>query len=170
MSNSNNLEIERKFLIKYPEFESLAFERRIEISQIYLVRKNPEVERRIRSWGEDGTTKYYYTEKVFLTKCTRQEVESEITKSEYETLKLEKDNSIVTVEKVRYNVESNGLTFEIDVYPFSKNYAIMEVELENESQEYTIPHGVEVVREVTGINEYANISLCTAQKFPNEYI
>lgn len=166
MSNSNNLEIERKFLVEYPNLDTLPFNRKIDISQSYLVRVNPNIERRIRSWRENNITRYFYTEKKFLTGFTRQEVESEISKDEYYSLMSELDSSIVTIEKVRYTLDSNGLTFELDTYPFSKEYAIMEVELNSESQEYIPPKSINIIKEVTGINEYANIPLCTVRKFP----
>lgn len=166
MSNSNNLEIERKFLIEYPNLDTLPFSSKIDISQSYLIRIDPNIERRIRSWCENGITKYFYTEKKFLSGFTRQEIESEISKEEYDSLMFELDTSIVTVEKVRYTLDSNGLIFEMDIYPFSKEYAIMEVELNSESQEYTPPKSINIIKEVTGINEYANIPLCTAGKFP----
>lgn len=168
MANNNNLEIERKFLIEYPNFENLEYQSKVEIFQAYLVRKSPEIERRIRLWNENNTSKYYYTEKKFLTGFTRQEVEKEISKSEYDTLALSIDNSIVTIEKTRYTVPNQDLTFEIDVYPFSKQYAIMEVELESESQEYSIPSGISLIKEVTGMREYANIPLCTRKEFPKD--
>ena len=103
---------------------------------------------------------------MFLTGFTRQEVEREISKTEYDKLSLEVDSSIVTVEKVRYLLDYNHLTFEIDVYPFSKVLAIMEVELESETQQYTIPKNIKVLKEVTGIKEFGNIPLCTARTFP----
>lgn len=166
MSNSNNLEIERKFLVEYPNLDTLPFNRKIDISQSYLVRVNPNIERRIRSWRENNITRYFYTEKKFLTGFTRQEVESEISKDEYYSLMSELDSSKVTINKVRYTLDSNGLTFELDIYSFSKEYAIMEVELNSESQKYTPPKYINIIKEVTGISEYANIPLCTARKFP----
>lgn len=164
--SKNNLEIERKFLIEYPNFELIKYRSKVEISQSYLIRVNPNVERRIRAWIQDNSAKYYYTEKMFLTGFTRQEVEREISKTEYDKLSLEIDSSIVTVEKVRYLLDYNHLTFEIDVYPFSKVLAIMEVELESETQQYTIPKDIKVLKEVTGIKEFGNIPLCTARTFP----
>jgi len=165
-SNSNNLEIERKFLIEYPNFENICFDRKVDISQSYLVRKSTDVERRIRSWSEDGTTRYFYTEKKFLTGFTRQELETELSKQDYDILKLEVDNSLVIVNKSRYTIDVDRLTFEIDVYPFSKEYAIMEVELDNENQEYNPPKDINILKEVTGVKQYSNISLCTTKKFP----
>lgn len=162
----NHLEIERKFLIEYPNFEKIGFNRKIGITQTYLTRKDDNIERRIRSWRENQHIKYYYTEKKFLTGFTREEVETEISKEEYIALKNEEDFSIPTVEKIRYTLDFNHLTFEIDVYPFSNEYAIMEVELESENQEYTIPKNIKIVKEVTGIREYGNISLCEAKSFP----
>lgn len=163
-NSSNNLEIERKFLIEYPNFDILDFNSKIDISQAYLVRENPEVERRIRSWSENDTTRYFYTEKKFLTGFTRQELETEISKQDYDILKLEVDKSLVIVNKSRYTINVDKLTFEIDVYPFSKKYAIMEVELDNENQDYNPPKYINILKEVTGLKEYSNISICTAKK------
>lgn len=168
MHSNSNLEIERKFLIKYPNFGNFIFNKKVNISQSYLIRENPEIERRIRLWKEDDNIQYYYTEKKFLTSSVREEVEKEITESEYNSLKSQIDDTIVTVEKTRYTLNYSNLTFEIDVYPFSNDYAIMEVELEDESQKYTIPKGIELIKEVTGIKEYGNVPLCTAKEFPTK--
>lgn len=164
--NNNNLEIERKFLIEYPNFNKIDYDKKIKISQSYLIRKNDDIERRIRYWCEDDVSKYYYTEKKFLSGFTRQEVETEITQQQYDNLLKEVDTSIVTVEKIRYTISYCSLIFEIDVYPFSKKFAIMEVELDDENQAYTIPSGINVLKEVTGIKEFGNIPLCTSKKFP----
>ncbi len=166
--NNNNLEIERKFLISCPNFSKVEYVNKIDILQSYLVRERPEVERRIRLWSENGITKYYYTEKQRISGFTRQEVESEITPLQYKELQAEIDSSSVTVEKSRYTIVSGEHLFEVDVYPFSDNYAIMEVELLSETQPYTVPNSINVIKEVTGIPEYANIPLCKAKAFPEE--
>lgn len=166
MSTNNNLEIEKKYLIEYPNFSEVNFDSKVEITQSYLTRQTPEVERRIRSWKVGDHTKYYYTQKRFLTGYTREEIETEVSKEEYDRLSLEVDTTLVTVEKFRYTLQYQGLTFEVDVYPFSKQYAILEVELQDEQQSFTIPNGLNVLKDVTGVKEYANIPLCVAQSFP----
>ena len=42
----------------------------------------------------------------------------------------------------------------------------MELELENPEQEIFFPDYINIVKEVTGINEYSNASLANAGMFP----
>ena len=53
----------------------------------------------------------------------------------------------------------NNLKYEIDVYPFWEETAILEIELEHEKQKYTIPNFIEVIGDVTGNRDYSNSSL-----------
>ena len=53
--------------------------------------------------------------------------------------------------------------FEIDIYPFWNDKAIMEIELRDENQEYVLPSNITVIKEVTDDDEYKNSSL--AKKF-----
>ena len=57
-------EIERKFLInRSAELDSHCIAR-IEIVQTYLVKPDPDIQRRVRSMTRDGVCRYYYTEKM----------------------------------------------------------------------------------------------------------
>ena len=47
----------------------------------------------------------------------------------------------MTIHKVRYCLPEGGLVFEIDVYPFWRRLAVMEVELQREEQSFTVPRG-----------------------------
>ena len=49
--------------------------------------------------------------------------------------------------------------FEIDVYPFWKHQAIMEVELKDEGEAAPLPPDVTVLRELTGDRVYSNAAL-----------
>lgn len=49
--------------------------------------------------------------------------------------------------------------FEIDVYPFWTDRAIMEIELESEEQEILFPPAVQIITEVTSDKRYTNSSL-----------
>ena len=53
----------------------------------------------------------------------------------------------------------NGLKYEIDVYPFWTQTAIMEIELKNEEQKFDIPEFIKVIGEVTNNLDYSNHSL-----------
>ena len=57
--------------------------------------------------------------------------------------------------------------FELDVYPFSDEFAIMELELRNAQQEIFFPEYIEVIAEVSEKIEYSNANLARAGKFPD---
>ena len=76
-------EIERKFLInRSAELDSHCIAG-IEIVQTYLVKPDPDIQRRVRSMTRDGVCRYYYTEKKFVSPIERQENEREISAEEY---------------------------------------------------------------------------------------
>jgi CYTH domain-containing protein len=53
----------------------------------------------------------------------------------------------------------NNILYELDIYPFWNDKAILEVELENENQNVDIPDFLELIEEVTNDNRYTNYSL-----------
>lgn len=165
---NGGLEIERKFLVKYPKNGTYPQITEWDIEQIYLVRSDPAVQRRVRRICSEGKVSYYYTEKRKLTGITREENEKEITSEEYENLLSEADDSLKPVIKTRHIIEYMEQRFEMDCYPFSDEYATIELELENEQQEIILPPFIEVIKEVTGDIRYFNGALVSAQKFPEE--
>lgn len=163
---SKELEIERKFLVELPDFEKLDVRRRIGITQTYLDRGENDTQRRVRRICENGSVRYTYTEKVFLTPVTREENEYEITESEYEKLLGEKDERFSPVEKTRYCFDYHDQHFELDTYPFSGKLAIMELELGSPEQIIDFPDNVTVIRDVSADKRYSNSALATAGAFP----
>jgi CYTH domain-containing protein len=157
MLSVNGLEIERKFLIKYPNVKSLLSMENCrvkEISQSYLSTGG-----RIRKIKEQGKTTYIKTVKKHITNLTREEKEWEITKEEYFSLLKDKKENTNTIEKTRYAVSLNGFIYEIDVFSFWKDRAFLEVELKNENQEFPIPDFIEIIKEVTDDKRYRNSAL-----------
>ena len=163
---SKELEIERKFLVELPDIERLDVRRRIGITQTYLDRGEKDTQRRVRRICENGSVRYTYTEKVFLTPVTREENEYEITESEYEKLLNEKDKRFSPVEKTRYCFDYHDQHFELDTYPFSGRLAIMELELGSPEQIIDFPDNVTVIRDVSADKRYSNSALATAGAFP----
>jgi len=154
-------EIERKFLIEYPdvaELEKLPNCQRVEIIQTYLTAPEGE-ESRVRQRGIDGNYIYFQTTKKKITGLKRVEVERRLTKDEYLRLLMDADPNCRPIRKTRYCLTYDNQYFEIDVYPFWKDQAIMEIELADESEEIRIPKLVQVIREVTDDDTYKNASL-----------
>lgn len=162
------LEIERKFLIRQTPVLFGECTEKTDIEQIYLVKKDPEVQRRVRSMTKNGNTKYYYTEKRFISASVREENEREITKEEYEKLRKEAAPELVPIIKTRHILIYDSQRFEIDSYPFSDEYASMELELAEESQEIKFPPFADIIREVTGDKRYSNAALAQNNSFPEQ--
>ena len=165
-----NYEIERKFLVGFPDVSLLDIKRRIAIVQTYLTNGANGSQRRVRSVDENGSVKYTYTEKIFLTPVTRKENESEISGDRYRQLLKESRRDCLPVIKVRYCSEYRGQLFELDTYPFSDKLAIMELELASPDQKIDFPENVRVIKEVSDDHRYSNAALATAGAFPEQQI
>ena len=160
------LEIERKYLIAYPDVAQLQplCSAVYEMEQTYL-HAAPGVTARVRRRvGE--REQFFHTEKVRLSDRTAVEREREIGREEYERLLQTRDEKANTVRKTRYCLPYGGFLFEIDVYPFWKTVAVMEVELTSEEQVFSLPPQLTVIREVTDERRMKNAAL--ARHIPNE--
>ena len=164
------LEIERKFLIYFPnikELENMPNCTKVDITQTYL-KSNDDVERRIRARGIDGDYLYYLTEKRKISNIKRIEVERKLTQDEYLQLLMEADNKLHTIHKTRYCLSANNMYFEIDIYPEWSNQAILEIELRDEDEKVVIPDYIKVIEEVTDNDNYKNYQM--AKNMPKEKI
>lgn len=154
-------EIERKFLIGYPDIhwlESLPNCRRVEIIQTYLNAPDGD-EVRVRQRGENGSYIYFQTIKRRVSDLKRVEIERRLSKDEYLRLLMDADTSRHQIRKTRYCLTYENQYFEIDVYPFWKDRAIAEIELSDEHAEIVFPEQFKVVKEVTDDERYKNASL-----------
>ncbi|MBE6669734.1 MAG: hypothetical protein E7601_05980 [Ruminococcaceae bacterium] len=155
--NTNGKEIERKYLIKYPDLELLtkkSFSVK-EIVQTYLSSEKG-IDRRVRSSRENGTVTYTFTEKRKITDLTRFEDEREISREEYEALLTTADGDFDPIYKTRYCIESGERVAEVDVYKDVSDFAICEVELCDENESVTLPDCITLIREVSGEKKYTN--------------
>lgn len=155
-------EIERKFVVRRPEEAWLLSRtnvRVIAIRQTYL--KAPEgLERRVRASGENGETRYTYTEKSSEAALCRREEEREITPAEYERLLLERESP--TLCKTRYAFPYEEHTMELDCYPFWEEKAVLEVELSAPEEAFSLPPEIELLREATEDKDLKNRALALA--------
>ena len=160
--NTLPLEIERKFLIALPDAALLgekSVKRRAGTSG---------AGRRIRRARCGDETRYYYTEKTRVTAVTRIEREHEIPAAEFEAFLSERDEALRTIEKTRYLVPFEGHTLEIDVFPFWRDRAFCECELQSEDEPLPLPDWLHVYREVTDDPRYTNRAL--ARSVPDEIL
>lgn len=159
-------EIERKFLVKFPDISKLNLKNKVEIYQTYLKNEENETQRRVRKIAYNDAIKYTYTEKLFITSVTRREMEYEILETEYLRLLTQARDDCAPIDKIRYYFEFKNQVFELDTYPFSTDLAIMEIELDNPEQKIEFPDNVSIIKEVTGDSSYSNAELATAGAFP----
>ena len=154
-------EIERKYLIEYPDIDKLIKMKnckKVEIIQTYLNCDNEDEEVRIRQRGIDGNYTYYKTTKKKVSALKRIEVEKRLSKEEYISLLMNADSSLKQVRKDRYCLSMDNQYYEIDVFPFWKDKAIMEIELKDEEEKVKIPSFIKVIKEVTDDEDYKNHS------------
>ena len=142
--------------------------KRLAIAQVYLRAGTSGAGRRIRCTRCGDETRYYYTEKTRITAVTRIEREHEITAAEFEALLSERDEALRTIEKTRYLVPFEGHTLEIDVFPFWRDRAFCECELQSEDEPLPLPDWLHVYREVTDDPRYTNRAL--ARSVPDEIL
>lgn len=163
-------EIERKFLIYYPnikKLESMPNCTKVDITQTYLKSKD-DTERRIRARGIDGDYLYYLTEKRKISNLKRIEIERKLTQDEYLVLLMESDNKLHTIRKTRYCLSENNQYFEIDIYPEWDYQAIMEIELSSEDENIKTPEFIEIIKEVTDDESYKNYQM--AKEMPKQLV
>lgn len=154
-------EIERKYLIEYPEIsalEALPNCEKVEIIQTYLQADHGD-EVRIRQRGSRGNYIYFETRKKTISGLKRIEIERRLTKDEYLERLMDADPTRMPIRKDRYCLADGNQYFEIDIYPFWNDQAILEIELSDPEEEIRFPKMLKVIREVTEEEAYKNASL-----------
>ena len=154
MSNTNGLEIERKYIIVRPDeavLSSIPGAYKYDIEQIYLPSGA-----RIRKRVCDGEAEYFYTVKQRISDVTRIEREHTISEDEYREFAREAGNTPVAISKTRWCLPCGEHVAEVDIYTFWQSVAVVEVELECEDEKFELPPEITVLREVTGESAYLN--------------
>lgn len=154
-------EIERKYLIEYPDIKWLEGNpncHKVEIIQTYLTSANDD-EVRVRQRGENGNYVYFQTIKKKVTDLKRVEIEKKLSQEEYLSLLMNADTTKRQIRKNRYCLTYNNQYFEIDLYPFWDDKAIAEIELSDENTPVVFPKEIKVIKEVTDDTTYKNASL-----------
>ena len=158
--NQNGYEIERKFLIRRPAAAWLEANcDGSDIIQTYLKTEATGHSDRVRRReGKDGVV-YTHTVKRRISDLRREEQEREISEAEYRALLQRADPERRSIEKRRYVLAYEGKDFEIDVYPFWQDRAVMEIELADEGEPVKLPPEIEIIKEVTQDRRYTNAAL-----------
>lgn len=169
--NRNGLEIERKYLIRMPDEARLVSMPGCEtwdVVQTYLMDGPDGSTHRVRSIRTGGETHYIHTVKRPLSQLSHEEWEQEVNRAEYEALLKEANPALNAICKQRYRIPFEGQLLEIDVYDFWRDRATLEIELDSEEQQITLPDWLSIVRELTGERAYKNRFL--AENVPMEVL
>lgn len=148
-------EIERKFLVKPGQWPKVAG---AHYRQGYLS-TDPERTVRVRSTHDhgSGTQHGYFTVKGKMVGVSRSEYEYEIPIEDAQEL-LDQLCRRPLIEKIRYRVVQDDVTWEIDEFlGENAGLVVAEVELQDPDQLFTKPDWIE--REVTGDPRYSNSNL-----------
>ena len=107
----------------------------------------------------NGKYTYSKTEKINVSDIKRIEKETRLTQEEYIQELVNMDINKGQIIKDRYCLTYKNQYFEIDIYPFSNDLAILEIELNNELQEIEFPYYLDILKEVTEDPRYRNSNL-----------
>lgn len=162
MLNSKTcVETERKFLIKMPDISLIESQNGIRakrIIQTYL-KSLKSSSTRVRKTYENGIVTYTHTVKRRISAMSSFENERKISSDEYDKLLLLSDPLRDPICKTRYAIPYDSHVFEVDIYDFWNDRAILEVELLNEKENFVIPSYIDVIKEVTEDYRYKNSNL-----------
>ena len=145
------VEIERKYLVHKTVFKYIDNVTPVQITQAYLVNeKSKSVRVRIIN------DRAFLTIKSEMKNLTRSEYEYEIPVNE--AFSLIEDFDLKVLKKLRYNIEYQLKTWEVDVFEGKlEGLVIAEIELEKEDEKFEIPEWVD--QEVTFDPTYLNANL-----------
>ena len=117
----------------------------------------------IRRRGLDGHYIYYKTEQ---RRAGGEIVENEkrLTEDEYTELLKLADPSLRPLEKQRYYLINENQYFDIDVYPFWDDRAVLEIELSHDGEEIHFPDCIKLIKDVTNDPEYTNYALAEMKR------
>jgi 23S rRNA pseudouridine1911/1915/1917 synthase len=158
---TSQYEIERKYLIAYPDktvLESAEGVRVRRIEQTYLLAAQGET-RRVRKMTEKGVTRYIETRKYRVSDLRATEEEKELSSAEYDALLALADPTLRPIRKTRYAIPYKGHVVEVDLYDFWQDRATAEVELSHESEQAELPPCLSLIREVSDDKRYKNVNL-----------
>lgn len=167
------IESERKFLIKMPDLNVILSKYnavKSDVLQVYLPPQNENEELRIRQRGQNGSYSYYLTRKITRDDMSRYELEEKISKERFLELLINADLNNNSIKKTRYCFVYNNQYFELDVYPFDKNKAILEIELTDMNTQISFPDDIEIIEEVTSNPNFKNANIAKNTDFFVNYL
>ena len=154
----------RKFLVAMPDLDAFSAKYNalaLDMMQTYLLPTGPNVDRRIRQQRNGADYLYFYTEKHLMPDGAKWDTEKPISEKEYIRYLMEGDSSLHSVYKTKYRFLYGDCRYELDVYPFSAERAVLFQY--SGGADLPLPPEIEVIKEVTGDLNYKNKHLARVQ-------
>lgn len=157
-----SLEIERKFLIERPDMNIMHTYVSVltgaDIEQIYLVDKT-----RLRREGCEGHAWYSAVRKEKMRPSVQREFETTIASWVYDArAKIERDDTREVIQKRRYYFIWQSQYYMLDIFKKPgrlDGLSILETELLDENDVFSLPPFVTILREVTSDSAFTNAAL-----------
>lgn len=161
LHEENKTYVEKKYLIKMPDVNQLIKNkhcRKVHVKQHYLIDETKKEQEKIVLRREKNKNFYYKVNKKNNVKY------SQAIKADDYINKLEDENNkFYHIYKDRYYYIYDSRCIKIDIFPFWKDKAILEVDILNDRESIKFPKFIEVLEEVTTIDSYKNYYL--AEKY-----
>ena len=153
-----------KYLISMPNLERLEKDfyskfSKVEITRTYLVKKDNCIERSVVRRGSDGEYAFYYMEKTHQDGFDEINVERRIDEKEYNMIIARDNGRLKELTKTRYGFVWNNKYYELDVFDFWKDRAILKVQHTNRRKDGEVPSIFKVLMDITNDESYTNYSL-----------
>ena len=152
----SNIEHEIKYLIEYPDINELRKYKifKTDIEQIYLLSDTGS--HRIRKRGAGSSFCCFENVKIRISGDKCHEYESVISYEKYNELKALADPKKHPIVKNRYCLLYENQYFELDVFPFWSDRALLELELSRDGQTINLPPEINVIKDVSKSKKYKN--------------
>lgn len=149
--------VEKKYLISMPDVEQLIKNkqcRKVHVKQHYIIDETRQEKEKIVLRRENNKNFYYK-----VVKKNKVKYSNSITADKYIN-KLEDENKkFYHIHKDRYYYIFDSRCIKIDVFPFWKDKAILEVDVLNDRENIKFPKFVHIIEDVTDNEAYKNYYL-----------
>ncbi len=157
----------KKYRVDFPNISFIEGQKaytKVSIHRFYLPdqRKNDKIERSITERVTRDEATYYYSERRHIEDADRIYVEYKITKKEFDAILRDTIGPVRELKKERHCFTFNNSYYELDVFPFTDDYAVLKIQLTNKgTNAYEIPYFFENATDVTNDDCYKNYSLAS---------
>ena len=154
------VDLEKRYLISCPDMEWIKAQpgcQKIDIIDTFLYTESGE--RVIRQRG-DGRNYICYETAV---RPDGIRLESRMSEDEYLRLMEMADKSVPVLRRTRYCFVYEQHYFEIDIFPFEKEFAILQIRQQTAEKTVSFPPEIEVTREITDDANYSNKNIAKKQ-------